>query len=148
MPAPASPARGTSHGSFGPSQREQGALGDPKNHLTRPKTTQYPQICPPQWALHPRNSPPQTPSGFGVQLVQHLLVQNTLFWGTLYCPIQAELFWGFSALPWAEPRITGPGVGWGARTAPGPPVLISAAVMGSNAIFPGGCHGSPREVTK
>lgn len=75
-------------------------------------------------------------------------MQITLFWGTLYCPIQAELFWDPSALPQTERGITSPGVGWGARTAAAAPGLISAAVMGSNAIFPGGCHGSPREVTK
>lgn len=31
---------------------------------------------------------------------------------------------------------------------PALPLLISAAAMCSNAIFPGGCHGSLREVTK
>lgn len=132
------------------------SLGDPRNHLTSPKTTQHPQIFPPQRALHPGNSSPPPPNlewlwGAARSPIlpqQHLLVQNTLFGGTLHCAIQAELFWGSSALPWAEPRIRGPRVGWGAHTAPGPPVLISAAVMGSNAIFPGGCHGSTREVTK
>lgn len=119
-------------------------------HQSQSDTT--PADLPPTAGPTPRQQPsPEPRVALGYSLCTHsapaapLRAKHLFFFGSLVYPIQMELFWDSSA----EPRVTGPGVGWGARTTPGPPVLlISAAVMGSNAIFPGGCHGSPREVTK
>lgn len=114
LPRPAAPPTAP----LGPARGNRGHWETPRITSPAPKRHNTRRFAPHSGPYTHATAPPQTPSGFGVQLVQHLLVQNTLFWGTLYCPIQAELFWGFSALPWAEPRITGPAGGLGGSHRP------------------------------
>lgn len=144
LPRPAAPPTAP----LGPARGNRGHWETPRITSPAPKRHNTRRFAPHSGPYTHATAPPKPRVALGCSLCSTFWCKTLFFGAPFTVPSRRSYFGAFQHYHGLNPGSLARRVGWGARTAPGPPVLISAAVMGSNAIFPGGCHGSPREVTK
>lgn len=157
-PPPAAPALEPPGVLWGPARgdtgRPQGWSGQPPNDVT-PPVLSPPHGVPYTQAL--ASKPPHlrvgsgcthhTPAGAWEQCVWG--GGGGRGWGAPSAIPSRPVISGLLGITRLDPESPRRGTGWGLPLPPALPApYLGSRVLGSNAIFPGGCHGSLREVTK